>query len=79
MGFVTIHESGTGADKFTVNSYFNGLAYNFSFGQAGTPMRNIYVQGDDASAMRAEFDGMEETFPHMKSRDIWITILDPYL
>ena len=79
MSFTTIHESGTDAEIFRVDSYFNGLAYNFTFGQAGTPMRNVFLQGDDASAIRKEFDHMEIARPAMSSREIWFELLDPYL
>lgn len=79
MAFVTIHKSGTGGEQFTVDSYHNGLAYNFSFGCAGTPMRNVYLQGDDAAQIRDEFDALESDDPERESRDIWLELIDPYL
>jgi hypothetical protein len=79
MAYVTIHDSGTAGDRLQVDSWFNGLAYNFHFGEAGSPMRNVYLQGDDATAIRDEFDAMEGANPEMESRDIWLTLLDPYL
>lgn len=79
MQAVTIHKSGAGADKFEVVSYGNGLAYNFMFGEAGSPMRNVYLQGDDALQIRDEFDAWEEREPEKLTRDIWLDLLDPYL
>lgn len=78
MSFVNIHESGTGSEKFQVDSYYNGLAYNFSFGQAGTPMRNIFLQGDDAVSIRDDFDAWESREPEKPNRDIWLALIDPY-
>lgn len=79
MSFAKIHESGEGSDKLTVDSYWNGAAYNFSFGQAGTPMRNVFLQGDDAAQIRAEYDTREAQEPETLCRDIWLDLLDPYL
>lgn len=79
MSFVSIHDSGQGGGRLRVDSYFNGLAYNFSFGEAGSPMRNIYLQGDDAAHIRAEFDAWENREPEKPSRHIWLEILGPYL
>lgn len=75
----TIHKSGNGADKLEVTSYHNGLSYNFAFGEAGSPMRNVYLQGDDASQIRDEYDAWEEREPEKPCRDIWLALLDPYL
>lgn len=79
MRAVTIHESGHGADKLQVISYGNGLAYAFNFGEAGGPMRNIYLQGEDAADLRDEFDAIEAREPERLTRDIWDSLLDPYL
>ena len=79
MNVVKIHSSGAGADKFEVTSYGNGLGYNFSFGEAGAPMRNVYLQGDDAAQIREKFDAWEEREPEKLTRDIWLDLLDPYL
>lgn len=79
MNAVTIHESGHGADKLQVISYGNGLAYAFNFGEAGAPMRTVFLQGEDATDMRDEFDAIEAHEPERLSRDIWDSLLDPYL
>jgi hypothetical protein len=79
MTFIRIHESGRGCKKITVDSWYNGGAYNVSFGEAGSPMRNIYFQGDDAIAIRDEFDALETAEPETLSRDLWLRVLDPYL
>lgn len=76
---ITIHESGNGADKFKVISYNNGLAYNFCFGEGGSPSRNIFLQGDDAIQIREQFDVAETLNPDKLTREIWFELLDPYL
>lgn len=79
MQRVTIHESGAGAERLEVVSYGNGLSYDFRFGQAGSPMRNVFLQGDDALQIRDEFDAWEEREPEAPPRDIWLNLIDPYL
>lgn len=76
---VTIHQSGAQAGKFQVVSYGNGTAYAFQFGEAGSPMRTLFLQGDDASQIRAEFDAIEAANPDTLTRDAWLEVLDPYL
>lgn len=79
MKTVTIHESGNGSDRMRVDSIGNGLDYSVYFGESGSPMLNLYFQGDDASQLRDEFDAMESTNPEMPTRDAWFAALDPYL
>lgn len=79
MSFVTIHKSGTGGDKFVVDSYYNGGAYNFSFGGDGSCLRNIFLQGDDAAEIRKEFDLWRNVEPKKPYRDIWLSLIDLYL
>ena len=79
MSFVNIHTSGQGSEKLAVDSYYNGLAYNFSFGEAGSPMRNVYLQGDDAAYTRERFDHWEAKSPDKPTREIWLTLIDDYL
>lgn len=79
MKSVVIHTSGRGGDKLEITSYGNGAAYNVAFGEAGSPMRNLFFQGDDATQLRDEFDAMENKFPRMSSRKVWFKVLDPYL
>ncbi|MEJ5084956.1 hypothetical protein [Brucella pseudogrignonensis] len=79
MRSVVIHASGTTGDKLEVTSYGNGTAYNIALGEAGSPMRNLYFQGDDASQLRDEFDAHEENNPNMNTREVWFMTLDPYL
>lgn len=79
MKQVTIHVSGHGADRLEVVSYGNGLAYDFRFGEAGAPMRNVFVQGDDAQETRDAFDTAEEREPEADSRDLWLSVIDQYL
>lgn len=79
MNSVMIHQSGIGAEALSVVSYGNGLAYLLKFGSAGNPSRDLYLQGDDATAFRDEFDAMETANPEMPSRDIWLAVSDPYL
>lgn len=79
MNTITIHQSGIGADKLAINSIGNGLAYNVCFGEAGSPLRNIFFQGDDATHLRDEFDAAEQAFPEVDTRDVWLRVLDPYL
>jgi len=79
MQSVTIHDSGKAGDRVRVDSYGNGTAYNISFGEAGAPMRNLFFQGDDATALRDEFDQHENARPSMLTRDVWLAVLDPYL
>lgn len=79
MKSVVIHSSGQGGDKLEITSYGNGTAYNLTFGEAGSPMRNLFFQGDEASLIRDEFDSIETAFPQMETRDVWLSVLDPYL
>jgi hypothetical protein len=79
MQAVIIHTSGAGADKLEITSYGNGLSYNFLFGEAGAPMRNLFFQGDDALNIRTDYDARENAEPNMLCRDIWLDLLDPYL
>lgn len=79
MNIVTIHDSGIGGDRLRVDSHGNGLAYAFQFGEAGSPMRTLFFQGDDASQIRDEFDNLESANPEMPTREAWFTLLDPYL
>ena len=76
---ITIHESGHGGEKLQVVSYGNGLAYNFCFGEAGAPMSNVFLQGEDALNIRDEYDLWENREPEKLCRDIWLELLDPYL
>ena len=76
MAYVTIHESGSGADKVKVDSYWNGAAYNISFGEAGSPMQNIFFQGEDALELRYVFEDIDEATP---DREAWLEAVDPYL
>jgi len=79
MSHITIHDSGEGAERLRVDSYDNGTAYNVSFGEAGSPMRNIYFHGDHATALRETFDAIEAINPDKPTRDVWFDALDPYL
>jgi hypothetical protein len=79
MTRVEIHKSGNGADTLQVVSHGAGLAYAIQFGESGAPMRNLFFQGDDASAIRADYDAAEIAAPGTPSRDIWLRAVDPYL
>ena len=79
MQTVIIHESGSGRDKFRVLSYGNGFAYNFEFGEAGSPIYNIFLQGDDAIDVCNMFDSLEKNEPETDSRNLWMRVIDPYL
>lgn len=79
MKTITIHKSSAGGDKLVVDSIGNGLALAFYFGEAGSPMRTVYFQGDDAFQIEAEFDAMENAFPDKPTRDVWLDVLEPYL
>lgn len=79
MTIITIHDSGEGSDRFRIDSWYNGGSYNFRFGQAGSPMRNLFLQGDDATQIRDAFDHLETLKPDTPTRDVWLEILDPYL
>ena len=75
----TIHESGNLADKLQIVSYGNGTSYAFHFGEAGSPMRTLFFQGDDATALRTQYDALEINDPETECRDHWLSVLDPYL
>lgn len=79
MNFVSIHTSGEGADKLQVISGGNGAAYAFHFGEAGSTMLTRFFQGDDATAIREAFDMIEDLKPDMPTREVWLTVIDPYL
>lgn len=79
MNQIDIHASGYGADRFRVTSYGNGTAYAFHFGEAGSPMRTLFLQGEDATRIREEYDAAETRNPETPCRDHWLAVLDPYL
>lgn len=79
MRMVIIHDSGEGADRLRVESWGNGTAYGFQFGEAGTVMRCLFFQGDDATCLLEQFDTAETAHPDKLTRDIWLDLLDPYL
>lgn len=79
MKIVTIHESGQGSDKLTVDSWGNGWGHAIQFGEAGSPMRTLWFQDEDSTILRDEFDAMETARPNVSTREIWLDVLDPYL
>jgi len=79
MTAIVIHQSGKNADAFRVASYGNGLSYAFNFGENGSPSRDLFIQGDDATALRDAFDAAETRDPEKLTHDIWLDLLDPYL
>lgn len=79
MKQVMIHRSGNGADALQIVSHGNGLAYAFQFGESGSPMRTLFFQGEDASAIRADYDAAEIAAPATPCRDHWLRVVDPYL
>lgn len=79
MNIVTIHKSGLGADKLEVISHGNGWAYSIQFGEAGHPMRSLWFQDDDAFQLRGDFEALEDSLPEEDARNLWLSVLDPYL
>ena len=79
MSFATIHTSGTGSEKLTVDSWHNGLAYNVQFGEAGSTMRNVFIQGEDAETLRGNVDDWEGREPETSCREIWLESVSHYL
>lgn len=79
MRAIMIHNSGTGADRLEVVSYGNGTAYAFNFGETDAPMRDLFLQGDDALRIREEYEVAENANPDRDCRNIWLDLLDPYL
>lgn len=79
MNTITIHKSGNGGEALRVDSIGNGLAYNVLFGEAGSSMRNLYFQGDDATTFRNEIEAIETAWPEKPTRDCWLMAVDPYL
>lgn len=63
-------------DGFTVDSYGNGTAYNVCFGRAGTSMRNVFVQGDDAAELSDRIEAMECVAPSMVYVDMYSEALE---
>jgi len=63
-------------DGFTVDSYSNGTAYNVCFGEAGTPMRNVFVQGGDAVELSDRIEAMECVAPTMAYVDMYAEALE---
>ena len=76
---ITIHQSGQGADKLEVISWWNGGAYAIQFGEAGSPMLTLWFQGDDAIVLRDEYEAREAKRPKVDCRGHWLATLDPYL
>jgi hypothetical protein len=79
MTGIVIHQSGEGAELLRVTSYGNGLSYAFNLGEGGSPSRDLFLQGDDASELRDAFAAMETAFPDKLTRDIWLELIDNYL
>ena len=77
MSQVEIHDTGAGANRMRVTSHGNGFAYSVSFGEAGSPMRDIFVQGDDAIELRHAYDAAETV--GLSCRDAWLAAVDPHL
>lgn len=74
-----IHKSGEGADLLSVTSLGNGWAYSFEFGAAGHPMRNLFMQDEDAAIFREKWETAEASDLHKSAREILLDLLDPYL
>lgn len=79
MQIVTIHESGSGADKMRVESWGNGWAYAIHFGEGDGPFRTKWFQDDDAAQLREEVETIETAQPEILTRDAWLLALDPHL
>ena len=79
MNIYCVHTSGHGGETLRVTSYGNGTAYNVEFGSAGSPMWNIFLQGDDALQLNDDFDTLQEVFPDLSDRDIWLKSVDQYI
>ena len=77
--FIPIHTSGHGAAHLRVDSYHNGAAYNVSFGEAGSPMLNVFLQDDDAAQFRADWDAAEADDPERETAEIIRHLLDDHL
>ena len=74
---VTIHESGSGADKIEIISYGNGAAYEIQFGEASAPMGTLFFQDESAAELKADFDWMEAC-GDFTQRQSWLAVLDKY-
>jgi len=79
MKQIDIHDSGQGAERLRVTSFGNGAAYAFNFGDLNSPMRTLWMDGNDASDIREEFDTAETLHPEKLTREVWLSVLDPYL
>lgn len=79
MSNLAIHKSGQGGDKLVITSYYNGTAYSAAFGEAGSPMRNLFFQDDYATQLMDEFNKLETAYPNEKTRKLWMLVLEPYL
>ncbi len=75
----TIHDSGEGRERLRVDSYNNGIAYNVTLGGDGSPLRNVFLQGDDAIEFRADWNALERARPDRQTRNIILSLVDPYL
>lgn len=73
-----IHDSGKGAERIRVDSYHNGLAYNIFFGEFRSPMRNVFLQGDDAAAFRDQWGEVSAGQPGRDDHDIISDIMSDY-
>ena len=74
-----IHDSGEGAERLRVDSYYNGIAYNVTLGGDGSPLRNVFLQGDDAIEFCADWRALEKTSLDRTTREIILLLIDPYL
>ena len=79
MKQVTMHESGSGAEKLKVTSYDHGITYNILFGEAGSPMCNTFLQGNDAIDLRADIGDMYYASTETPDRDHWLDTIAPYV
>lgn len=78
MSFVTIHKSGADADALRVDSWWNGEAYAIHFGENGSPSRTLFLQGDDASAVRQRVEAVEAATPDLDTRLVWLRAVEDF-
>lgn len=74
-----IHDTGEGSERMKIESYYNGLAYNVHIGDVGSPMCNLFFQGDDATKLISDLEAWEEREPETETRELWFRVLNPYM
>lgn len=73
MADITIADSG----EFELVSHWNGGAYTLKAKADGVEVASVFVQGDDATQFRSEFEAMGEVMNYaIAMQELWMVYAD---